>query len=113
MTYDVSRLAAILVATNLSATGGAAAIGFSGNVSEREGAMTNDRDEPTRADPGGHAAGREKPAPSFRAWVVTILAAALLSAGATLLLGGSDLADTPSAGAGRGCDTGCCGHAGR
>jgi len=61
-----------------------------------------------------------RPGPSWRAWVVTVLAAIVLSVTATLLLGGSGsfLADPAPAAVGvpagaDGCGGGCCGERGK
>jgi hypothetical protein len=58
--------------------------------------------------------------PTWRAWVVTLLAAIVLSVTATLLLGGSGsfLADPAPAAVGapadaEGCGGGCCGERGK
>lgn len=57
------------------------------------------------------SAGEARRRPAWRAWVVTVLAAALLSAAATLLLGGYDafLAEPVPAANTAGCGGGCCG----
>lgn len=49
---------------------------------ERAGRMEREADQPTGAE-------ADRPGPGWRAWILSILAAVILSVAATLLLGGS------------------------
>ena len=53
--------------------------------------------------------------PTWRAWVVTILVAVVLSVTATLLLGGASSfrPESPAAASAGGCGGGCCGDQGK